>query len=61
MPAHRCVPDFFDDIDLVLGIEIEASGLLVLVGIEREIADLFDVEVEDIEGVLIWCLAQTPN
>jgi len=55
-----CVPDFLDDIDLVLGIEIEASELLVLVGIEREIADLFGVEVEAIECVF-WCLGEGNN
>ena len=47
------MPDFLDDADFVL--EIEVSDLLVLVGIEREIAD---VEVEDIEGVLIWGLGE---
>lgn len=54
------MPDFLDDIDLVLGIEIEASELLVLVGIEREIADLFGVEVEAIECVF-WCLGEGNN
>lgn len=53
------MPDFLDDVDFVL--EIEVSDLLVLVGIEREIADLSGVEIEDIEGVLIWGLGEGSN
>jgi hypothetical protein len=37
------------------------SDLLVLVGIDRETADLSGVEDEDIEGVFIWGLGAGSN
>ena len=58
-PAQRCAPDFLDDVDCVL--EIEMSDLLLLVGIDRETADLSGVGDEDIEGVLIWGLGAGSN
>ena len=54
MPAQRCAPDFLEDVDCVL--EIEISDLLGLVDeVEREIPNLSGFEGEG-EVALIWGL-----